>query len=319
MPTRVAICIITYRRPELLARLLAALPRLEHTDCDLAVHVVENEAAGPATEVVAALADGAYPLPLTFGREPSSGIPFARNSVLEGARLDSDFVAFIDDDEQPDPVWLKELLRVQAEHGADVVTGPVLPRLPHGSPGWMARGRLFDRPRYPTGTRRDRAFTGNMLLRTALIERFWPPFDETMATSGGSDAEFSGRLHRAGCLIVWADEAIVHEDVPAERAHLGWLVRRRLRTGGNLTRLLLARHAKPVALGHTVLRAGSELVVGAAMMPLGLARREWAAKGLMRWGQAAGRLGGLFGRVYQEYARPATADSEVITTPAGDD
>jgi GT2 family glycosyltransferase len=43
------------------------------------------------------------------------------------AAASADSVAFVDDEEVPDPRWLQELLIVQSRYGANVVCGPVLP------------------------------------------------------------------------------------------------------------------------------------------------------------------------------------------------
>ena len=61
----------------------------------------------------------------------------ARNAALDNRR-NADYVCFIDDDEVPDPRWLDELIRVQAEYDADVVTGPVLSSVSaQNVPAWI--------------------------------------------------------------------------------------------------------------------------------------------------------------------------------------
>ena len=47
--------------------------------------------------------------------EGRRGIPQARNAAVAVALERADFVAFIDDDEVPSPLWLAELLRLRAE------------------------------------------------------------------------------------------------------------------------------------------------------------------------------------------------------------
>ena len=169
-PQRVAVCVITYRRPEGLRRALDALAALTFDGAapEVRVIVVDND----EEESGKAVCDAArLPWPMEYAVEPRPGIPFARNRCIEVARPHADWIGFVDDDEEPAPGWLAELLRVQAAHEADVVAGPVLARFGGEVPAWALKGRLFDRLRYTTGTVRDRAFTGNVLFRAEIFTR----------------------------------------------------------------------------------------------------------------------------------------------------
>ena len=85
---------------------------------------------------------------------------------------------------------------------------------------WVEEGGFFESPRHTTGARIDYAFTHNVLVRTAALAGMDTLFDERMALTGGSDAEFFRRFARTGHRIVWADEALVFEWVPATRSRL---------------------------------------------------------------------------------------------------
>jgi len=147
-PRRVSVCVATCERPIGLANLLGAFEVLEisvHTA--LQVVVVDNDPAGSAKAVCDEFcARHAYPL--RYVAEKRRGIPFARNTALSVALSDSDFVAFIDDDEIPESGWLAELLRVQALYGADVVTGPCLPHYLEPPPHWVVEGGFHELPRH---------------------------------------------------------------------------------------------------------------------------------------------------------------------------
>ena len=88
-------------------------------------------------------------------------------------------------------------------------------------------------------------------------------FDESMALTGGTDTEFFRRAHVAGFAIEWCDEAIAHEEVPAERCTLRWIARRNLRGGMGFARLTRAQGPGFAA----VLR---NLVVGCARIAFGV-------------------------------------------------
>jgi GT2 family glycosyltransferase len=298
---RIAVCIITYRRPEGLRLALRALAAQVVDGVELRVLVVDNDDAGSARPVCDA-ARAEMPWPLDYAVEPRRGIPFARNRCVELARPAADWVGFIDDDEEPAPTWLAELLRVQADHDADVVTGPVVPRFAGEQPAWAVRGRLFQRPRFATGTRRNRAFTNNVLFRAEVFDAVRPHFDERMTMTGGSDAHFSRRVHRAGFRIVWADRAEVFETVPASRMTANWLYQRAYRTGTTQAFIHRELRAAPIAIPMIAGIAIYRLVSGAMQAAAGLVvGRHWMVAGARWVCYGAGLMVGLLGGRYDEY------------------
>lgn len=216
----VAICVATHRRPLGLARLFKGLDTLEFTNGSprsITIVVVDNDPGLSAEKTCEALRDASR-WPIEYVSEPRRGIPFARNaSVVAARRLGAELLAFIDDDEVPEPVWLDQLLLVMHDTGAGIVTGPVLPAFEGAVPEWIKRGGFFDRERHRTGTFQDRAVTGNVLLRTDLLAAMPTPFDERRPLSGGTDTHLFRRLIMEGHRIAWADEAIVHEFNPTAR------------------------------------------------------------------------------------------------------
>ena len=294
---RVAICIITRRRPEGLARLLHSLEGISVPEgVEVEAVVVEND-----TPTDVAPPPTAFPLRHAF--EPVPGIPAARNRSLQLA-LDSpevDAVAFLDDDETVDPQWLTALCRGRQEHGTPVVTGPAIPRFPEDAPTWAEASGAYQPPRYATGTRRPWAFTHNAMIDAGVLRREDFRFDESMRHGGGSDKEFFRRVVDAGHEIAWVDDAIAHEWYPADRIRFGWVFRRSYRLGTNalqaegLTGLsgrarLLLRAARFTIRGF---------LRGAGSLPhpsIALARMSWDL------GRASGLVAGVFGRRYEEYA-----------------
>jgi GT2 family glycosyltransferase len=247
-PQRVAICIASYRRPQGLHALLGGLDaqRFEGERPEIVLVVVDNDAEESARPVCED-ARRWLSLQLRYAVEPRKGIPFARNATLRHAG-DADWLAFIDDDEIPDPRWLDTLMRVQRETGADVVTGPVLPRFAEPPPAWIADGGLFEQPHYATGTPLHTAYTNNALLRRSRLDDLDRLFDERLTLGVGEDADLFERLALRGARIVWADEAIVHETVPAARANARWLLRRGYVCGTAITHLERQRLSAPRAL-----------------------------------------------------------------------
>jgi GT2 family glycosyltransferase len=263
------------------------------------VVVVDNDPEESARSVCDEVAARrAYPIHYVV--EKNRGIAFARNAALAVALSNSDFVAFIDDDEVPEPDWLSELLRVQKFYNADVVTGPCLPQYLEPPPSWVVEGGFHELPRYPTGTQRHMAFTNNVLVRTAVFESVDRYFDESMALSGGEDDEFFSRAYRAGFRIVWADNAIVHESVPASRSTVGWLVRRGFRVGTSSAWVQSNHRSSSVlqllAHGLYCMAKGTGL---ALLLPL--RGRAVAVQGLRLFSFGLGRIAGSSGYLHQEY------------------
>ena len=226
-------------RPLGLSNLLDALANIDDPGASYAVSlvVVDNDAGQSAKATVSDYQNDRYRWPLSYVCEPVRGIPFARNRALAAA-AGSEFIVFVDDDEVPDRGWLHELLRVQRETGADVVEGRVDSVFASPPAKWITNSGLFVRPRRRTGEELAAATTSNVLFNAAIVPANEPAFDERMRFTGGSDTHFFMSARLAGHRIVWADDAIVTETVPATRATLGWLLRREYRRGNTLERVL---------------------------------------------------------------------------------
>lgn len=228
----VAVCIITYQRPEGLRRALEALNGLTFSGVMpvVGVFVVDNNEDGSAKKVCEEIRPQLR-WPLFYERETVRGCAPARNQAVKTAAPQAPWLAFFDDDEVPTAGWLDELLRVQREYAADIIAGPVLPCFHEPPPSWIERGRFFEPRRYPTGHLLTDAYDGNMLFRSALYTEKGLLFDERFALMGGHDSHFSRGASRAGHKLIWADDAVVHEWVPATRMTVRWLTQRMYRAG----------------------------------------------------------------------------------------
>jgi glycosyltransferase involved in cell wall biosynthesis len=238
---------------------------------------------------------------LRYVVEPRRGIPFGRNTAVATAG-DADFIAFIDDDEVPEPSWLGELVRVQRATGAPVVTGPVVARFAEPPPDWISSGGFFDRSRFPDGGRAPWGRTSNVLVAREVFPTDVPPFNEDMVLTGGSDTHFFVRAELAGHAMVWADHAVVTETVPPSRATLGWLLRRQYRRGLVLTMTMIDLRDSPVRRVRRALNGVLRLLAGLGLLATGLVRgRSTMVRGLQRLWFGAGLLAGLAGARYDEY------------------
>ncbi len=241
MKDHISVCVCTYRRNPMLARLLRGLA-LQHTQdrFTFSVVVVDNDAAGPARAEVARWSSS-LGLEIAYGVEPVQAIPSARNHALRLAR--GNFIGIIDDDEFPPALWLLGLYDAVRTFEVDGALGPVIPFFEQPPPAWVTKSGLYDWPHLRTGTLLNwqQTRTSNVLVRRDVFDRHAIRFDETFKT-GGSDKAFFRRAMELGFRFVAAAEAPVYENIPPERWTKGYFVRRALVNGFNAHRYLAAEH-----------------------------------------------------------------------------
>ncbi len=226
----ISVCVCTYKRPHLLKRLLRELGG-QHTGglFTYSIVIVDNDCLQSARRVVSDFA-ATTKIPTSYFVEPQQNIALARNRSLENTS--GDFIAFLDDDEEPPTDWLIRLVEAIESYRADGVLGPVLPHFATPPPDWIVRGKFFERPPLPTGTWLQWGQTrmGNVLLRRRILEdpqnRFLPEYG-----GGGEDADLFRRLTAKGMRFVWCAEAAVREIIPPERCRRTYLLRRALLRG----------------------------------------------------------------------------------------
>lgn len=261
------IAIVTRGRPAGLARLLDALGRCRLPSPSCSVLVVDNDPARTAEPVVTALAAG-HPLPLDYRHEPRPGVVFGRNAALDHAR--GTRLAFIDDDEEPEPDWLVALASVMDGAAAHAVSGPVRPVFALPMPAWFAEAFALCYVRPLADGSVSELMTGNLLLDRPFLIRHGLRFPEALATHGAEDTALSAMLLEAGGRLAWAADAIVLEHIPAERLGLAWLLARWYRYGMSDVRIRLLDRASPAVRLRAVARGALRVGAGGFLLLLTL-------------------------------------------------
>lgn len=309
---RVVIAIITYRRPD---DLRAVLPQVldqvaeahRRYGVEFSVLVVDNHADATGRRVIDQLSDDR----VRYVVEPMPGIAAARNRALRESS-DDDVLIFIDDDERPEPGWLESLLETYRSTCADAVSGAVISSFSGPLDEWIVAGKFFSRRRLTTGTSIDVAATNNLLLDLATVRRLGLCFDERFGQSGGSDTLFTRSLVSSGARMVWCDEAVVVDHVPAERMTRRWVLLRALRSGNSWSRtsIVLAESGlQRLRVRVSLTALGLPRVVGGvARYVVGAITRSpgHRASGLRTLARGSGMISGAYGYVYREYRRKAS-------------
>lgn len=289
---RVLIAVCTHARALGLERALSSL-RSDAPGVDLIV--VDNSVQPDAIAAALAAAHDARYL-----HEPTPGIAPARNRALTYALTEGyTDLAFIDDDERVEPGWFACLLATRERYQANVVNGPVIPDLGTDPAWWVAKSRVFERPRAATGTPTRWPATNNVLIDLESVgdERFPISYSQT----GGSDTAFFAALARRGATFVWCDEAVVHEDIPANRQQLKWVWRRGVRLGNVAARSRIDAGGKRSTIA---LLGFGRLIASPFLIVLDLVR--YAQVRPLTWmhlPKAVGMIGATMGRLHVEYAR----------------
>jgi succinoglycan biosynthesis protein ExoM len=312
---KVAVLVITYKRPQGLARLLSSLAEQKfrpEREVNVSVIVVDNDAEASGRQVIDEM-QADYPWPITYAVEPARGIPHARNHTFRLARDEHEFVVFVDDDEVAQPNWLDELVAVQARYGADTVSGPVYPRYMSQPPNWVTCGGFFHRTDYgkiKTGEvlTYERVQTNNLLIRTSTLRQLEGPFDVRYALTGGTDTLLGIRLYKMGCKMVWAADAVVHEWIPESRLGSRWLLQRSYRNGMMTSVFDLEFVSRTQSRLHRFVMGMGRALIGSSLTAVTLPMLAFGkshiplrstcivARGM---GMVAGALGGS----YEEYRR----------------
>jgi succinoglycan biosynthesis protein ExoM len=312
---RLVVAVLTYRRPERIAALVAALVEqatalTRQIEGVASVLVVDNDPAGTGAATVAEAAQAAV-VPVTAVVEPEPGISAARNRALR-ASGDQDLLVFVDDDELPHTGWLRALYATYRATGAAAVAGPVVSRYDVEPDPWAVAGGFYDRAHrrgLRTGDTVPSAATNNLLLDLRVVRRAGLAFDPALGLSGGEDTHFTGSLTAAGGRIVWCAEAVVSDVVSADRLTRSYLLARTAGLANSTARvaLLLAQgRGRRTVLRARVLCAGlARGALGALQVARAAALGDVAgdARGRRSLARSRGELLAASGRVLLPYAR----------------
>ena len=292
----ISVVIPCYDRMALLERTLRAC-FTQQPGVPWEIVVADNHPARHARQLLAGLA---APVPLRHVEAGERNIATARNrGVAESLGA---FIAFVDDDEAPEPGWLAAHHACLERTGADASFGPKYPVFEGGrAPAWDPGGAFYttdfhlpaDAPIRPLDWWPPQARglgTGNSMLRRATCLAGPAPFDAVFGRSGGEDTMLLFGLAKAGRRFVWCPDAKVSEFNEAGRLTVAYMAQRLQRSARHsaAVRLAVSDHKLVTRLGTTAIGLAQLGVFG----PLWAATRRpqhWIKvnKGLGKLGKGA--------------------------------
>lgn len=311
------LCICTVDRGSFLAECLAAVGAVDRERTrghEIRLVIVVNGPDTAALDHVSSLA-AATGLAATVVHEAKRGIPFARNAAVRTAiARGAEAIAFIDDDDIPDPGWLGELIEVATATGADLVLGRWRPQDGLDLPPVLENVRFFREPD-PAATNRYGlpawGGTYNMLIRTSLVERLCDgeaaPFDPAFTSTGGSDTDLFVRAAGSGAVVQAAPLSTVVRRWEPERISLQGVMRRAFRLGVTQAMIDTRYRGKRKNRRRLRRRLGD---IAAAVLGLCTVRSKPAlGVQLLRIAEISGELHGRMGG-RARYYEPATSPGQ---------
>jgi GT2 family glycosyltransferase len=229
---RFSVVVPTYERPAQLAACLAALARLDYARERFEVLIVDDGSARPPRDVVERF-DGALDLRLL--EQENRGPAAARNLGARHAR--GEFVAFTDDDCEPEREWLRAFAKRFAEEPLRVVGGRTTNAL--GANPYSETSQLIIEVVYEHFNRDSseaRFFASNNFAVHAESFRAVGGFDEAFRTS--EDREFCARWRSRGLTLTYEPGAVVRH---SHQLTLGSLWRQHFGYGRGALRFHRAR------------------------------------------------------------------------------
>jgi GT2 family glycosyltransferase len=209
MAPRFSVVVATYRRPKVLAQTLDRLVAdRQGIPGDAFEVIVTDDSHDDATE---AMIRRRYPH-VRYVRGPRRGPAANRNRGASIAR--GEWIAFLDDDCQPNDGWLAALNDADRDCTPGVIEGAILARGKGDSPflhyGENVTGGVY--------------WSGNLAIRRDVFDRLGR-FDEDFTEAAGDDLELADRIRRSGVRAVFAPAAaVVHPTHVVSWRYVVWHV-----------------------------------------------------------------------------------------------
>ncbi len=248
MGQKIEIIICTYNRCEELKDVLKSLLCLNGKDeMDHRITIVDNNSSDNTKGVVREF-QKISDQKIHYIFEPEQGQAAARNRGIK--ETDGDVIAFIDDDAIASKNWLKVIYKKFLNSDIDCLTGKVIPLWSCKIPRWYhprMRGVIVDVDRGDdTFVLKKLMPAVNMAVRRFVFEEYGG-----FRLDRGEDTEFSCRVVKAGCKILYCPEMLVyHKIIPyrvTKKYFIQWFF-----TGGGIRYIVDKEYGPPLRRAFNV-------------------------------------------------------------------
>jgi len=232
---RVSVILCTYNRCESLERTLDSITRLSVPEAvEWEILVVDNNSSDHTRETVQVFCSR-YPRRFRYLFEPKQGKSYALNAGVREAR--GEVLAFMDDDELVDPLWLHHLTSGLHNHEWAGAGGKVIPTWSQRAPRWLLPGAPYTLGPLvhfdlgdEAGPLAENPIGANMAFRKAMFEKYGG-FRTDLGPRPGSgdpqkseDSEFGVRLLAAGERLRYEPSAVIYHPVPEHRIKKSYFI-----------------------------------------------------------------------------------------------
>lgn len=296
-PEQVTVAICTLRRPQIEDALRSLGRQIMPDQTQLRVLVIDNDDHDRRRPDIVAMGR-ANGLDLEYIHAPRFNISTARNAGLDACT--TRWLAFMDDDEVAMDDWVANLLAHR--QGQQAVFGIARAIYPEsGAPSWIA-GEDFHSNQMVPQDPPWKGYTCNVLIDMDFVRRHGLRFLEELGQIGGEDTIFFREMYMRGGKLAYAPGAVVEEPTPLSRMTLGWLIKRRFRSGQ--VHFIVLRQDGQMIKGSAMamVKAGIFLLLAALNLP----RPPKAAGHVLRAALHVGVFASALGFApYREYSAPA--------------
>jgi succinoglycan biosynthesis protein ExoM len=299
----IAICIPTFKRPVMLRKLVLSIAACELNSSligDVNIVIVDNDACFTAESIVNELKKNSLIVfQISYINYPVKGLSNVRNELLRnGLLLNADFLVFVDDDEFVSPDWLNELVETIIVNNGDMAMGPVVSLLDNNVKKYISC--WIEREFHLNNAKLNYLRTGNLIIRRNSLLKLNIWFDPKFNKTGGEDSYFGIQMIKKGAKIYWANNAVVYETVPGNRANIIWLVKRYY-NGANIYTFILKVEKEYFKLFGKVIISLLYVFLGVGafiLLPFPFQRRYW---GPLKLSEGLGGIAGFLSIRYNEY------------------
>jgi succinoglycan biosynthesis protein ExoM len=298
-----SVCVATYRRPQLLKKLLQRLSQQSLPDkVSIEIIVVDNDSKKSANPIVGQFSDSKK-VRFSYYSQPIKNISLTRNLAIDKAC--GKYLLFIDDDESPISDWVMHLVKTLEKYNADGVFGYVEPVFNDKTPNWMRRRDLFFYGNVgKTGTETKATYTNNCIVKASLLKKMEQPFDPSYGTTGGEDIQLFRRLALEGARFINCREAAVTEFLPASRTRVGYFFIRGLSGGNRDTRVCieLSGNRRTFVRAYMLFKSLGYGFISLLFLMLFSPSKILRTKWLIKLASNIGRFMAVFGWHYHQYS-----------------